>query len=82
MSMEADGMASSAAEQREEMYYETMQSAKTIDVNYDVNVINEVSYVTEEQFQRGMKETAQSARARTMDDLRNYPGKRARVGMR
>ena len=82
MSMEADGMASSAAAQKDEMFYETMQSGRTIDVNYDVNVINEVSYVTEEQFQRGMKETAQSARARTMDDLRNYPGKRARVGMR
>ena len=83
MSMEADNVATANSEQREEMFYESMQARNSsIEVRYDANVINDVRYVTEDQFQKGMRETATNARARTMGDLRNYPRRRGSIGLK
>ena len=84
MSHDADTAANNVTEQRDSNFYEAMQSpeGREMKVSYDATVINEVEYVTADQFQRGMKDTATRARAETLKDLRNYPGKRAAVGMR
>ena len=84
MSHDADTAANNVTEQRDNNFYEAMQSpeGREMKVSYDATVINEVEYVTADQFQRGMKDTATRARAETLKDLRNYPGKRAAVGMR
>ena len=84
MSHDADVKASNFTEQREQQFYEAMQSpeGREMNVRYDATIINEVEYVTADQFQRGMSDTAKRARAETLKDLRNYPGKRAAVGMR
>ena len=84
MSHDADIASSNITEQRDSQFYEAMQSpeGREMNVKYDATIINEVEYVTTDQFQRGMKDTATRARAETLKDLRNYPGKRAAVGLR
>ena len=84
MSHDADVKANNMTEQRDQQFYEAMQSpeGREMNVRYDATIINEVEYVTADQFQRGMSDTAKRARAETLKDLRNYPGKRAAVGMR
>jgi len=84
MSHDADTRAGNISEERESNFYEAMSNPENreMKVSYDATVINEVEYVTADQFQRGMKDTATRARAETLKDLRNYPGKRAAVGMR
>ena len=52
-----------------------------IDVRYESTVINEQSYVTEEQFQEGVKTATTQAKANAFKDLKNRPAARAKVGM-
>ena len=84
MSMDADAQSANFDQQQTSDFYEAMSNPENREfkVSYDSTVINEVEYVTADQFQRGMKDTADRARAQTIKDLRNYPGKRAAVGMR
>ena len=84
MSMDADAQSANFEQQQTSDFYEAMSNPENREfkVSYDSTVINEVEYVTADQFQRGMKDTADRARAQTIKDLRNYPGKRAAVGMR
>ena len=53
-----------------------------ITVRYETSVINAVSYVTDEQFQKGMRDSANQARALTYKELRNRPAIRAKAGVR
>ena len=57
-------------------------NSNPIDVRAETTVINNVEYVTAEQFAKGMQSTARDAQARVLSDLRNRPATRARVGMR
>ena len=66
---------------------ESAQAAKLSDpapmtVSYQSEVINSVSYVSEDQFQKGLRDTANRARMQTLSDLRNKPATRSQVGMR
>ena len=51
-------------------------------VSYQSEVINNVSYVSEDQFQKGLRDTANRARMQTLSDLKNKPATRSQVGMR
>ena len=51
-------------------------------VSYQSEVINNVSYVSEDQFQKGLRDTASRARMQTLSDLKNKPATRSQVGMR
>ena len=53
-----------------------------IDVRTETTVINNIEYVTVEQFAQGMKSTARDAQAKVLSDLRNRPATRAKVGIR
>ena len=57
-------------------------NSNPIDVRAETTVINNVEYVTAEQFSQGMKSTARDAQAKVLSDLRNRPSTRAQVGMR
>ena len=57
-------------------------NSNPIDVRAETTVINNIEYVTAQQFAQGMKSTARDAQARVMSDLRNRPATRAQVGMR
>ncbi len=57
-------------------------NSNPIDVRAETTVINNVEYVTAEQFAKGMQSTARDAQARVLSDLRNRPATRAQVGMR
>ena len=57
-------------------------NSNPIDVRAETTVINNVEYVTAEQFSQGMKSTARDAQAKVLSDLRNRPATRAQVGMR
>lgn len=85
MSMESDGAQQNAAAERDarlddaaQGFYET--ASKPLEL--ETVVINQVEYATVEQVRRSMEASVKTARARTMDDLRNFPAKRGRVGMR
>jgi hypothetical protein len=54
---------------------------KPIDVRYSVERINNVDYVTADQFQAGMQQAAQQGEQRALAKLRNSPGTRRRVGL-
>lgn len=58
---------------------------KPIDVRYSVERINNVNYVTAEQFQQGMKQAAEQGAKqgenRALTKLRNSPGTRRRIGL-
>ena len=57
-------------------------NSNPIDVRTETTVINNVEYVTVEQFSQGMKSTARDAQAKVLSDLRNRPSTRAQVGIR
>ena len=57
-------------------------NSNPIDVRAETTVINNIEYVTVEQFSQGMKSTARDAQARVLSDLRNRPATRAQVGIR
>jgi tape measure domain-containing protein len=57
-------------------------NSNPIDVRTETTVINNVEYVTVEQFSQGMKSTARDAQAKVLSDLRNRPATRAQVGIR
>ena len=57
-------------------------NSSPIDVRTETTVINNVEYVTVEQFSQGMKSTARDAQAKVLSDLRNRPATRAQVGIR
>lgn len=57
-------------------------NSNPIDVRTETTVINNVEYVTAEQFSQGMKSTARDAQAKVLSDLRNRPATRAQVGIR
>ena len=52
-----------------------------INIKYDSRVINSETFVTEAQFQQGLKQSANQARAMTISDLRNKPASRKRAGV-
>lgn len=52
-----------------------------IEVRSESTVINNVEYVTKEQHERGMRETAKAARSMTLQDMRNSVSTRKRLGM-
>ena len=58
-----------------------MANPSPIKVSYESTVINNQSYVTEEQFQKGMTQTANRARNQTMRDFRNKPASRKMAGV-
>ena len=53
-----------------------------IDVRAETTVINNIEYVTAQQFAQGMKSTARDAQAKVLNDLRNRPATRAKAGIR
>jgi hypothetical protein len=59
--------------------------SSTLDVSYTVSSINDVRYVTEDQFQAGMrnaaKQGAEMGRAMTFNTMRNAPSTRRRLGI-
>jgi hypothetical protein len=57
-------------------------SPTPMSVNYQSEVINNVSYVSEDQFQKGLRDSANKARAQTLADLKNKPSTRASAGIR
>ena len=56
-------------------------SSSEITVNYETSVINSVSYVTEEQFQEGMKKSANQGKSIAFKELRNRPASRVKAGV-
>ena len=56
-------------------------NSNPIDVRAETTVINNVEYVTAEQFSQGMKSTARDAQAKVLSDLRNRPSIRRQVGV-
>jgi hypothetical protein len=54
---------------------------KPLDIRYQSELINQTEYVTADQFQRGMAESAERGRALTLSTLRNSVRARRSVGM-
>ena len=52
-----------------------------VDVRYDSTVINNVSYVSEEQFQQGIKTAIAQSKASMFRDLKNKPSARSGIGI-
>jgi len=52
-----------------------------LDIRYESVVINEQSYVTTDEFERGVMGATKQAQANTMRDLKNRPAQRKKVGM-
>ena len=65
----------------QQMEAEMMNNPAPIDIKYDSTVINDVSYVTEEQMRASNREAVKEARARVFADMRNKPATRAQVGI-
>ena len=59
-----------------------MRENEPIDVRYESTVINNVSYVSEEQFQKGLKTAVAQSKSAVFSDLKNKPSSRAGIGMR
>ena len=59
-----------------------MRENEPIDVRYESTVINNVSYVSEEQFQKGLKSAVAQSKASVFGDLKNKPSARAGIGLR
>jgi hypothetical protein len=68
---------------KEEQVYEELRtdSAQDINVRYESTVINEQTYVTEEQFQAGLKVGIKQARSQTLKQFRNRPAVRGKAGI-
>ena len=58
-----------------------IENPEPIDVRFQSTVINNVSYVSVEEFQAGMTQTANRARSMTLKDLRNKPSTRRSTGV-
>ena len=58
-----------------------MRENEPIDIRYESTVINEVSYVSEEQFQKGLKTAVAQSKSAIFGDLKNKPRMRAGVGL-
>ena len=58
-----------------------MRENEPIDVRYESTVINNVSYVSEEQFQKGLKIAVAQSRASVFSDLKNKPASRSSIGL-
>ena len=50
-----------------------MRENEPIDVRYESTVINNVSYVSEEQFQKGLKTAVAQSKSAVFSDLKNKP---------
>ena len=59
----------------------SMRGNEAIDIRYDATVINDVSYVSEEQFQAGLKAAVAQSKASMFRDLKNKPSARAGIGI-
>ena len=59
----------------------TAGSSQEMNIRFDSRVINSVEYVTAEQFQKGIVESAKEARAQVFSDLKNKPSVRKSIGM-
>ena len=59
-----------------------MRENEPIDVRYESTVINNVSYVSEEQFQKGLKSAVAQSKSAVFGDLKNKPSARAGIGLR
>ena len=59
-----------------------MRENEPIDVRYESTVINNVSYVSEEQFQKGLRTAVAQSKSAVFSDLKNKPSARAGIGMR
>ena len=60
---------------------EAMQRAATFDVRFESQVINNVEYVTADQFRKGMSESAERGRALAFQTLQNSVSTRRRLGV-
>ena len=58
-----------------------MRENEPIDVRYDSTVINNVEYVTADQFQKGISDSVKQSRASVYKELRNKPAARSGVGI-
>lgn len=58
-----------------------IENPEPIDVRFQSTVINNVSYVSVEEFQAGLTQTANRARSMTLKDLRNKPSTRRSTGV-
>ena len=67
--------------EREKVEQQMLANPSPVDVRYESRVINNETYVTETQFQKGLSQTATQARAQTIKDLRNKPSTRKRAGI-
>ena len=52
-----------------------------IDVRYEAVVINDVSYVTTDEFEKGIRRSVQQSKSSVFRDLKNKPSARAGVGL-
>ena len=59
-----------------------MNNPEPLQVEYQSTVINNQTYVTEEQFQKGLTQSSNRARQATMRDLRNNPASRKMAGVK
>ena len=58
-----------------------MRENEPIDVRYESTVINNVSYVSEEQFQKGLRTAVAQSKASVFSDLKNKPASRSAIGI-
>ena len=58
-----------------------MNNPTPLKVDYQSTVINNQTYVTEEQFQKGLTQSSNRARQATIRDLRNNPASRKMAGV-
>lgn len=58
-----------------------MNNPSALKVDYQATVINNQTYVTEEQFQKGLTQSTNRARQATIRDLRNNPASRKMAGV-
>ena len=68
----------------ERTFNEQMATAGTsqpMNIRFDSRVINSVEYVTAEQFQKGIVQTAKETRAQVFSDMKNKPSVRRQLGI-
>lgn len=69
------------AERSERETVSAINNPKPLDVRFESQVINNVTYVTAEQHQRGMAQAAERGRALTLEALQNSVTSRRKVGI-
>jgi hypothetical protein len=76
------GVARAQQQQQQELALQRAAAAPTrLEFNYQSEVINNVEYVTADQFQRGMADAAERGRSLTLSSLQNSVKARRRVGI-